>query len=66
MGGYEISPMGRARHAARGGRALPVWFRFEVFREWIDHGIDDTLGRMWEASTNETGIPRTYSQLDAG
>jgi hypothetical protein len=50
----------------RGGRALPVWFRFEVFREWIDHGIDDTLGRMWEASTNETGIPRTYSQLDAG
>jgi IS4 transposase len=29
----------------RGGRALPAWFRFEVFREWIDHALDDTLRR---------------------
>ncbi len=50
----------------RGGRALPVWFRFEVFREWIDHALDDTLRRKWEAPTNCTGIPATYSQLDAG
>ncbi|WP_114579690.1 ISH3 family transposase [Saliphagus sp. LR7] len=50
----------------RGGRALPVWFRFEVFREWIDHVLDDTLGRKWEAPTNGVGIPATYSQLDAG
>lgn len=27
----------------RGGRALPVWFRFEIFREWVDHALDDTL-----------------------
>jgi len=50
----------------RGGRALPAWFRFEVFREWIDHALDDTLGRTWQAPTNETGIPPAYSQLDAG
>ncbi|AUX09843.1 transposase [Halalkaliarchaeum desulfuricum] len=50
----------------RGGRALPVWFRFEVFREWIDHALDDTLERKWEAPTNRVGIPPTYSQLDAG
>ncbi|MCU4753662.1 ISH3 family transposase [Halobacteria archaeon AArc-curdl1] len=50
----------------RGGRALPVWFRFEVFREWIDHALDITLSRTWEAPTNCVGIPATYSQLDAG
>jgi len=50
----------------RGGRALPVWFRFEVFREWVDHALDDTLGRKWEASTNGVGIPTIYSELDAG
>jgi len=50
----------------RGGRALIDWFRFEVFREWIDHPLDETLGRKWEASTSCTGIPATYSQLDAG
>jgi len=50
----------------RGGRALPVWFRFEVFREWIDHALDETLRRKWEAPTNGVGIPPTYSQLDAG
>src|SRR6056297_2777345 len=50
----------------RGGRALPVWFRFEVFREWVDHALDDTLGRKWEAPTNGVGIPATYSELDAG
>ncbi|WP_435093379.1 ISH3 family transposase [Halorubrum sp. N11] len=50
----------------RGGRALPVWFRFEVFREWVDHALDDTLRRKWEAPTNGVGIPATYSQLDAG
>jgi hypothetical protein len=50
----------------RGGRALPVWFRFEVFREWIDHALDDTLRRVWEVPTNGVGIPATYSQLDAG
>ena len=50
----------------RGGRALPVWFRFEVFREWVDHALDKTLGRKWEAPTNGIGIPPTYSQLDAG
>jgi len=50
----------------RGGRAPPVWFRFEVFREWIDHALDETLRRKWEASTNQIGIPPTYSQLDAG
>jgi len=50
----------------RGGRALPTWFRFEVFREWVDHALDDTLRRKWEAPTNGLGIPVTYSQLDAG
>ncbi len=50
----------------RGGRALPIWFRFEVFREWLDHALDDTLCRKWEAPTNGVGIPATYSQLDAG
>jgi len=50
----------------RGGRALPVWFRFEMFCEWIDHALDDTLGRKWEARTNGTGIPPMYSVLDAG
>ncbi|MFC6768193.1 HalOD1 output domain-containing protein [Natrinema soli] len=28
--------------------------------------LDDTLRRKWEAPTNCTGIPATYSQLDAG
>jgi hypothetical protein len=51
---------------SRGGRALPAWFRFEVFREWIDHALDETLRRTWEAPTNCVGIPATYSQLDAG
>lgn len=37
-----------------------------MFREWIDHDLDDTLGRKWEAPTNGVGIPATYSQLDAG
>ena len=50
----------------RGGRALPVWLWFEVFREWIDHAFDETLRRKWEAPTNGVGIPATYSQLDAG
>jgi hypothetical protein len=50
----------------RGWGALPVWFRFEVFREWIDHVLDDTLGRKWEAPTTRNGIPPIYSQLDAG
>ncbi len=50
----------------RGGQALPVWFRFKLFREWIDHALNDTLGRKWEAPTNLVLIPSTYSQLDAG
>lgn len=50
----------------RGGRALPVWFRFEVFLEWIDHSLDEGLAHIWEAPTNGVGIPPTYSQLDAG
>lgn len=55
--------MGCARHDAT---RLPVWFGFEVFREWIDHALDDTSGRKSEASTNGVGIPTTYSELDAG
>ena len=47
-------------------RALPMWFRFEVFREWIDYALDGTLCRKWEAPTNGVGIPTTYSKLDAG
>ncbi len=50
----------------RGGRALPVWFRFEVFREWITHTLEELLCRTWEAPTNGVGIPVTYGQLDAG
>jgi hypothetical protein len=50
----------------RGGRALPVWFRFKVFREWIDHTLDELLRRKWDAPTNGVGIPATYGQLDAG
>ena len=50
----------------RGGRALPAWFRFELFREWIDHTLDESLLRKWEAPTNGVGIPEVYSQLDAG
>jgi IS4 transposase len=50
----------------RGGRALPIWFRFEVFREWIDHALDEALLRKWEAPTNGVGIPAMYGQLDAG
>lgn len=50
----------------RGGRALPAWFRFEVFREWIDHALDETLARRWTALTNGVGIPATYRQLAAG
>ena len=50
----------------RGGRVLPVWFRFEVFGEWIDHALDETLRRKWRAPTTGVGIPPTYSQLDAG
>ncbi|WP_318570910.1 ISH3 family transposase [Salinigranum marinum] len=31
----------------RGGRALPVWFRFKVFRKWIDHPCSvKTLNRV--------------------
>ena len=47
-------------------RALPVWFRFELFCEFIDQSLDDTLRRKWEMTTNSVGIPATYSQLDAG
>lgn len=43
-----------------------MWFRFEVFREWIDYALDGTLCRKWEAPTNGVGIPTTYSKLDAG
>ena len=50
----------------RGGRALPVWCRFEVFRRWIDHALDEMLCRKWEAPTNGVGIPAMYGQLDAG
>jgi IS4 transposase len=50
----------------RGGRALPVWFHFEVFRAWIDHTLNGLLRRKWEAPTNGVGIPATYGQLDAG
>jgi len=50
----------------RGGRALPVWFRFKVFRRWIAHSLNDRLGRIWEAPTNGVGIPTTYPELDAG
>ena len=50
----------------RGGRALPVWFRFAVFLEWIDHALDETLDRTWETPTNGIGIPESYRQLDAG
>jgi hypothetical protein len=49
-----------------GGGGLPVWFRFEIFREWVDHSLDDTLGRRCEAPTNGVGIPVTYGQPDAG
>ncbi len=52
-----------ARHV---WRAPLIRFRFEVFREWIDHALDETLDRKWEAPTNGVGIPATYSQLDAG
>ncbi|SEP28806.1 Transposase DDE domain-containing protein [Halogranum amylolyticum] len=50
----------------RGGRALPTWFRFEVFRTWIDHVLGERLVRKWAAQTNGVGIPATYGQLDAG
>lgn len=50
----------------RGGRALPVWFCFEVFREWIDPTLNEALLRKWEAPTNGVGIPAAYGQLDAG
>lgn len=50
----------------RGGRVLPEWFRFAVFREWIDHALDSELAHVWEAPTNGVGIPPTYSQLEAG
>jgi hypothetical protein len=50
----------------RGGRALPAWFRFEVFRDWISHTLDELLECKWEAPTNRIGIPSTYRQLDAG
>src|SRR6056297_604946 len=50
----------------RGGRALPVWFRFEVFRAWIAYTLNEMLRRKWEAPTNGVGIPATYGQLDAG
>ena len=32
----------------------------------LDHALDDTLCRKWEAPTNGVGIPATYGQLDAG
>ena len=50
----------------RGGRELPTWFRFEVFREWIAHDLDEDLERRWEAPTNGVGIPDAYRLLDAG
>ncbi|WP_225870751.1 hypothetical protein [Halosegnis rubeus] len=50
----------------RRGRAIPVWFRFEVFSEWINHTLGYTLRRKWEAPTNGISIPATYSQLGAG
>ena len=50
----------------RGGRELPAWFRFEVFREWIAHDLDEDLERRWEAPTNGVGILDTYRLLDAG
>ena len=50
----------------RGGRELPIWFRFEVFREWIAHALDEDLERRWEAPTNGVGIPAPYRLLDAG
>ncbi|WP_171814663.1 hypothetical protein [Halopiger xanaduensis] len=50
----------------RRGEHAPIGFHFEVFSEWIVYVLDDTLRRQWEALTNQTGIPPTYSQLDAG
>jgi len=49
----------------RSRRALPEWLRLEVFLEWVDHALNDTLGRKWEAPTNDVGIPVTDGQLDA-
>jgi len=50
----------------RGGRALPTWFHFKVFRRWISHSLNDHLGRIWETPTNGVGIPSSYPELDAG
>lgn len=50
----------------RGRQAHPAWFRFEVFRKWIDHTLDEALGCKWEAPTNRISIPATYGTLDAG
>jgi hypothetical protein len=47
-----------------GGRALPIWFRFEVSREWINHALDEALLRKWEIPANGVGIPEVYSQLN--
>ena len=50
----------------RGGRELPAWFRFEVFREWIDHDLDEDLERRWEVPTNGVGIPASYRAAGRG
>jgi len=50
----------------RGGRVLVEWYRFEVFRKWVDHALDETLGRKWETPINGVGIPVVYGQLDMG
>jgi hypothetical protein len=46
----------------RGGRVLPVWFRFEVFREWIDHALDETLRRKWRG---ENAVPVQFGEPSA-
>jgi len=28
----------------RDGRALPIWFRVELFREWVDHALERSVG----------------------
>jgi hypothetical protein len=47
-------------------RALLVWFRFEVFREWIDQALDDTLGRKWEAPTSGGRYPGDLQRIGRG
>jgi len=47
------------------GRALSAWFRFVLFREWIDRTLNERLGRLWGPPIDGIGIPPTYTQLDA-